>query len=295
MPSLITWNMQCARMPDGTADVDRIVEHVLGCDAAFDLLLLQEVGCGLPARDGSPGGDQFAGLARRLAHLHGARAYALDARNADGSPRRLGCMTFARHPIVHVRRHALPWPPDPEVPTMPRAVLDTVVAMPDGPLRVLNTHLEYFSPRQRMAQVERLRELQAEALARARPGRRRPAARVARRSRRCPIPPPPSSRATSTCCPDRAAMRACWRRTRMAFRSGWTPGNRRVRANLMRRRSACTTRSIMPTSAPRWRPGARGAGGHDSDRLGSPAAAAGVRMNPRLVHPDPAGRTIARR
>ncbi|WP_198115178.1 endonuclease/exonuclease/phosphatase family protein [Massilia rhizosphaerae] len=168
MPSLITWNIQCARMPDDTADVDRIVEQVLGCDAGFDLLLLQEVGCGLHARDGSPGGDQFAGLARRLAHLHAARAYALDARNTDGSPRRLGCMTFARHPIVHVRRHTLPRPPDPEVPTMPRAVLDTVVAMPDGPLRVLNTHLEYFSPRQRMAQVERLRELQAEALAHAR-------------------------------------------------------------------------------------------------------------------------------
>jgi endonuclease/exonuclease/phosphatase family metal-dependent hydrolase len=51
---------------------------------------------------------------------------------------------------------------------MPRAVLDTVVALPGSPLRVLNTHLEYFSPRQRMAQVERLRDLQAEALAHAR-------------------------------------------------------------------------------------------------------------------------------
>jgi endonuclease/exonuclease/phosphatase family metal-dependent hydrolase len=67
-----------------------------------------------------------------------------------------------------VRRHALPWPPDPDVPSMPRAVLDTVVAAPDGPVRVLNAHLEYFSARQRLAQVERLRELQAEGLAHAR-------------------------------------------------------------------------------------------------------------------------------
>jgi len=167
MLTLITWNMQCARTPDGGSDLDRVVDRVLAFGARFDLLLLQEVGCGLPARDGSPTGDQFAGLARRLDHLHAAAAFALDARNGDGSPRRLGCMTFARSPIVHVRRHALPWPPDPEVPAMPRAALDTVVATPDGVLRVLNVHLEYFSARQRLAQVERLCELQAEALAHA--------------------------------------------------------------------------------------------------------------------------------
>jgi endonuclease/exonuclease/phosphatase family metal-dependent hydrolase len=168
MLSLISWNIQCARSPDGAADLDRVVEHVREFAAGADILLLQEVGCGLPARDGSPGGDQFKALARRLDHLHAASACALDALNADGSPRRLGCMTFARSPIVHVRRHALPWPPDPDVPGMPRAVLDTVVATPDGPVRVLNAHLEYFSARQRLAQIERLRELQAEALAHAR-------------------------------------------------------------------------------------------------------------------------------
>lgn len=167
MLTLITWNIQCARTPDGGADLDRVVDHVLALGARFDILLLQEVGCGLPARDGRPIGDQFAGLARRLDHLHAASAFALDTHNADGSPRRLGCMTFARGDIVHVRRHALPWPPDPGVPSMPRAALDTIVATPDGMLRVLNVHLEYFSRQQRVAQVERLRELQTEALAHA--------------------------------------------------------------------------------------------------------------------------------
>jgi endonuclease/exonuclease/phosphatase family metal-dependent hydrolase len=162
---LITWNIQCARAPDGSADLDRVAERIHGVAADSDVVLLQEVGCGLPARDGRPCGDQFAGLARRLSGLQSAAAFALDARQADGSPRRLGCMTFTRHPIVHVRRHALPWPPDPAVPSMPRISLDTVVATPDGPLRVLNVHLEYFSVRQRLAQVERLCELQAEALA----------------------------------------------------------------------------------------------------------------------------------
>jgi endonuclease/exonuclease/phosphatase family metal-dependent hydrolase len=164
---LITWNIQCARTPDGSADLDLSAERLRGFAAGCDIVLLQEVGCGLPARDGSICGDQFAGLARRLAEFQWASAFALDARAADGAPRRLGCMTFTRHPILHVRRHALPWPPDPEVPSTPRVALDTVVAAPDGPLRILNVHLEYFSVRQRLAQVERLRELQAEALAHA--------------------------------------------------------------------------------------------------------------------------------
>jgi endonuclease/exonuclease/phosphatase family metal-dependent hydrolase len=99
MLTLITWNIQCARTLDDGADLDRVVDRVLAFGAHFDILLLQEVGCGLPARDGRPIGDQFAGLARRLDHLRAASAFALDACNPDGSPRRLGCMTFA--PLPH--------------------------------------------------------------------------------------------------------------------------------------------------------------------------------------------------
>jgi endonuclease/exonuclease/phosphatase family metal-dependent hydrolase len=46
---------------------------------------------------------------------------------------------------------------------MPRMVLEAVLAVPSGPLRVLTTHLEYYSAIQRAAQIERLRELQVEA------------------------------------------------------------------------------------------------------------------------------------
>ena len=47
--------------------------------------------------------DHFAELGHRLAPLQSASAFALDARAADGVPRRLGCMTFARSPIVSKR------------------------------------------------------------------------------------------------------------------------------------------------------------------------------------------------
>lgn len=167
MLRLLTWNIQSARAPEGGADLD----GVLACIARFapdaDVLCLQEVASGFPARDGSPGGDQFAGLAERLVGWHGAQAHAVDTLAPDGGRRRLGSMVFSRHPIVQVLRHSLPWPAD-AVPSMPRIALEVALDTPLGPLRVLNAHLEYFSERQRLAQLGALRALQREACAHAR-------------------------------------------------------------------------------------------------------------------------------
>jgi endonuclease/exonuclease/phosphatase family metal-dependent hydrolase len=170
MLKLISWNIQSARSPGGGADLD----GVLAClerfvpGFGFDLLCLQEVAGGFPARDESPGGDQFAGLAQRLPGWHAARAYAVDVLAPDGGRRRLGSMVFSRLPILQVLRHSLPWPADPEVPSIPRLALEVVLDTPLGPLRVLNVHLEYFSEAQRLAQLEVLNSLQREACAHAR-------------------------------------------------------------------------------------------------------------------------------
>ena len=43
---------------------------------------------------------------------------------------------------------------------MPRAALEAVIEAPFGPVRVITTHLEYYSNSHRAAQIERLRELQ---------------------------------------------------------------------------------------------------------------------------------------
>lgn len=167
MLTLMTWNIQSARTPEGGADLDRVAERLAG-HAGADVICLQEVGCGFPARDGTPGGDQFAGLAQRLPGYRAVSAFALDAPGAGGAPRRIGSMLFTRLPVLQVLRHALPWPADAEVASMPRCALEVTLAAPSGPLRVTNVHLEYFSVRQRLAQVERLRTLHAEACAHAR-------------------------------------------------------------------------------------------------------------------------------
>jgi endonuclease/exonuclease/phosphatase family metal-dependent hydrolase len=172
MLKLITWNIQSARTAAGGADLDRIIA-CLDRFSDFDILCVQEVACGYPTGSGDDCGDQFAGLAARLPGYDSAGGIFADTRGPGGTRRQLGSMIFSRHPILQVFRHSLPWPPDPEVMSMPRGALEATVAAPSGLLRVTTAHLEYFSAHQRMAQVERLRDLHREAWAHAacdRPG-----------------------------------------------------------------------------------------------------------------------------
>ena len=167
MPKLISWNIQSARSADGGADPGQVVA-ALDRFSEFDVLCLQEVACGLDARDGSRIEDQFAGLAARLPGYVASCATPLDTLAPDGGRRRLGSMVFSRYPVLQVLRHSLPWPVDPKVMSMPRSALEVTLATPGGLLRIVSIHLEYFSPLQRGAQVDRLRELHREAVLHAR-------------------------------------------------------------------------------------------------------------------------------
>jgi endonuclease/exonuclease/phosphatase family metal-dependent hydrolase len=167
MPKLISWNIQSARSPGGGADLGRVVA-ALDRFSEFDVLCLQEVACGFHARDGSPLGDQFSGLAARLPGYSLQCATPVDILAPDGLRCRMGTAIFSRYPVLQVLRHSLPWPADPAVMSMPRAALEVTLATPNGPLRVVSVHLEYFSASQRRAQVDRLRDLHREAVTHAR-------------------------------------------------------------------------------------------------------------------------------
>jgi endonuclease/exonuclease/phosphatase family metal-dependent hydrolase len=80
-------------------------------------------------------------------------------------------MTLSRLPVLQVRNHLLPWPEAGSVRSMQRHALETTVQAPFGPLRVVNTHLEYHSSLQRQAQLTRLLDLQQEASTSPKPGR----------------------------------------------------------------------------------------------------------------------------
>jgi endonuclease/exonuclease/phosphatase family metal-dependent hydrolase len=164
---LLTWNIQWGRGVDGRVDLDRVVVHARRF-ADFDILCVQEVSAGHDLLAGCDGGDQFAQLALRLPGYEPVAGVASDVPHPAGGRRRFGNMIFSRLPVRQVFAHLLPWPADDGVMSMQRVVVEATVETPLGLLRVLTTHLEYYSARQRAAQVERLRELQREAAAQAR-------------------------------------------------------------------------------------------------------------------------------
>ncbi len=158
---VLTWNIRWCCGTDGRVDPARIAREAQRI-AAPDIACFQEAAAHFPELAGSGGEDQAAALADAFPGYACAAGWALDL-EGGAARRRYGNLILSRWPIRAVRRHALPWPPDPGVPSMPRAALEAEIDAPAGPLRVTCTHLEYYSSAQRAAQIERLRELHAEA------------------------------------------------------------------------------------------------------------------------------------
>jgi len=162
--NLISWNIQWCRGCDGRVDPQRIVDTCLEM-ADVDVLCLQEVARNFPDMPGSSGEDQFALLCGLLPGFTAVEGIATDVLGAAGKRRQFGNLILTRYPVVQVFAHLLPWPADAALPSMQRVALETVLAAPFGPVRVTTTHLEYYSEIQRRQQVNRLRELHAEAAA----------------------------------------------------------------------------------------------------------------------------------
>jgi endonuclease/exonuclease/phosphatase family metal-dependent hydrolase len=163
----ITWNVQWCRGIDGTVDPSRIARTARAL-ADFDVLCLQEVAINFPGLAGSRGENQMTELSVALPEYLPLYGMATDLDDGRGGRRQFGNAIFTRLPVLQVFRHLLPWPADPWVQTMQRMALEAVVVSHGGPLRVISTHLEYYSALQRAAQVDGLLRLHAEACAHAR-------------------------------------------------------------------------------------------------------------------------------
>ncbi|WP_027803501.1 endonuclease/exonuclease/phosphatase family protein [Paraburkholderia dilworthii] len=167
---LVDWNIQWGRGVDGRVDLARIVREARAlCD--FDIMCMQEVTRGFHEPQsagglaGGPCADQFGELAALLPDMT-----VIDGIGSDLPPigagtrrRQFGNAIVTRLPVRQVLRHSLPWPADPAKPSMLRVALEAMIDTDVGPLRVVSTHLEFYSETQRLAQVERLRALHQEA------------------------------------------------------------------------------------------------------------------------------------
>ena len=170
---LLCWNIQWCRGLDGIVDPARIAAEARRVDA--DLICLQEVACNFPDLAGSRGEDQPHVLMHALPEYEGCLVSGVDLpapagekgatageKSATAGRRsRFGNLILSRFKVGRVLRHSLPWPAA-DVPTMPRAAVEAVVEAPFGPVRIITTHLEYYSGEHRAAQVERLREVLSE-------------------------------------------------------------------------------------------------------------------------------------
>lgn len=161
---LVSWNVQWGRDAGGRVDLHRTIAEAKRF-ADFDVLCMQEVTRGFGALPGGPGPDQFAEIARALPGYTVLDAIGADLPSTDGSSRRrqFGNALATRLPVAMVIRHSLPWPVDSTAPSMQRAALEAVLQTPTGPMRIVVTHLEFYSSKQRLAQVDALRRLQQEA------------------------------------------------------------------------------------------------------------------------------------
>lgn len=157
---LITWNIQCGKGCDEVTDLARIVA-VAKEIADADVFCFQEVSSNFSGLDG--GADQSAQLAELLPdHLPVFRP-AIETIDGEGGLHRFGNMTLLRLPVLQIANHLLPWQGAGAMRSMRRHALEVTVQAAFGPLRILNTHLEYHSAGQREAQIDRLLELQQEA------------------------------------------------------------------------------------------------------------------------------------
>lgn len=136
---LLAWNVQSCRGIDGKVDAARTAAEARRL-ADPDIACFQEI-------------DSDA-LIHALPEYQSAWASGVDVPAPQGRAR-FGNLILSRARIGRILRHSLPWPPSPDTPSMPRVAVEAVV----GDLRILTTHLEYYSAAHRSAQVDALERI----------------------------------------------------------------------------------------------------------------------------------------
>ena len=164
MTRILSWNIQNGKGNDGRISLGRIAE-VIASMGAPDVICLQEVSRGLVLEAGVDAPDQVAELGQLFPGYEIAFGIAFEARPPGASARwQYGNAVLTRLPLLLTMSHPLPRPGVENVRHMTRQATEVVVADESGPLRIVNTHLEFHSAIHRLAQVDRLRDLQREAM-----------------------------------------------------------------------------------------------------------------------------------
>ena len=164
MTSILSWNIQNGKNLAGDISLQRIA-RVIDSMGTPEVICLQEVSRGLTLSAAAGAPDQVGELATLFPGYEIVFGAGVDALAASGGRRwQFGNAVLTRLPLLLALTHPLPRPGVGDTRHMMRQATEVVVAARGGALRIVNLHLEFHSTAQRMAQVERLRELQREAL-----------------------------------------------------------------------------------------------------------------------------------
>ena len=157
---MISWNIQWGKGCDGVVDLARIVSTAKAMGDA-DIFCFQEVSDNFVNLD--RGTDQSAELAALLPDYQPIFRPAVETIDSEGKAHRFGNMTLSRLPVLQIASHLLPWAHKDVPRSMRRSALEVTMQANFGPIRIVNTHLEYYSQLQRETQIIRLLDLQEEA------------------------------------------------------------------------------------------------------------------------------------
>ena len=166
MLTIVSWNIQYGKGVDGRIDLHRIAD-VVKQDGLPEVLCLQEVSRNDP--ETANGSDQLSELQKLFPNyeiFYGASQNRSGGK--DGGRRQFGNLILTRRSPLQVLHHLLPSPADPKARFMSRQTTEIVLSTDSGALRLMNTHLEFFSEKQQLAQVQRIRDLHEEACAQTR-------------------------------------------------------------------------------------------------------------------------------
>jgi endonuclease/exonuclease/phosphatase family metal-dependent hydrolase len=161
---LATYNIQYGVGADGVFDLARVAATVKDAD----IIALQEVESGWE-RSGHR--DLPAEIARLFPDRYVAWGPVVDiVKLVDGQPagpavprRQQGNMIVSRFPILAIRNHLLPKLGAREVLDFQRGAVEALIVSPLGNLRVYSAFLCHLSETQRVLQIQRLKEIVAQA------------------------------------------------------------------------------------------------------------------------------------
>lgn len=159
MTAILTWNVQCGLGCDGVVNLARIARVAKAMGEA-DVICIQEVARNDPAY--GDGTDQVAELRRLFPGYEAVFGAGLDRIGEGEARRQFGNLILSRLPVLQAFCHLLPHPAAAGIKHMQRQAIEVVVDTRAGTLRVMTTHLEYYSTAHRAAQIDRLRALQTE-------------------------------------------------------------------------------------------------------------------------------------